>query len=177
MVCPPPVCSEYGEGGCGRTTPRRGAVGAGGWERMKWRGGGARNGPGREGPEAWPPRRKVGAEERSPSAPRLGPSIVNERGDEAPRVEPGEPHSPDLLPFGGGFVSCEDLFAPRSPVCKPSTGETKCRGRHLGRRDGKAVSRAAACAPSDRLLAAHSLERARLDGPPAPSRKDGTRRS
>ena len=48
--------------------------------------------PRRKGPDVWPPRVKVGAEERSPSAPRLGPSIVNELGEEAPRVEAGEPH-------------------------------------------------------------------------------------
>src|SRR5947208_6499643 len=164
MVCPPPVCSEYGERRCERTTPRRGAVGAVGWERMKWRGGGARNGPGREGPEARPPRYKVGAGERSPCAPRLGPSIVKERGGEAPRDEPGEPHSPGLLPFGGGFVSREDLFVSHSLLFAlhslgfaPFEGETKRRDLHLERREGEGMRHSPAFAPSDRPFASHSL--------------------
>jgi hypothetical protein len=57
----------------------------------------------------------VGAEERSPSAPLLGPSIVKERGGEAPRGEAGEPHSPGPLPFGGDFAAFNELFEPLSP--------------------------------------------------------------
>ena len=78
----------------------------------------------------WPPREKVGAEERSPSTPLLGPSIVKEREGEAPRVEAGEPHSPVPLPSGEGFASFKDLFAPRSllfeahsPLAEPSEEE------------------------------------------------------
>src|SRR3954469_5054336 len=82
----------------------------------------AHSGPGRVGPDVWPPRSKVGAEERSPSAPLLGPSIVKERGDEAPRDKAGEPHSPVLLPFEGGFASCKDLFAPHSPFLTSRQG-------------------------------------------------------
>src|SRR3954469_23054600 len=76
----------------------------------------AHSGPGRVGPDVWPPRSKVGAEERSPSAPLLGPSIVKELGDEAPCDKAGEPHSPVLLPFEGDFASFKDLFAPHSPA-------------------------------------------------------------
>ena len=76
----------------------------------------AHTGPGRKGPDAWPPRDKVGAEERSPSAPLLGPSIVNERGGEAPRVQAGEPLSPVPLPSGGDFAAFIELFEPRSPL-------------------------------------------------------------
>ena len=179
-------------GPLGRRARRRGALARG----KQWQGGGARTGPGREGPEARPPRRKVGAEERSPSAPLLGPSIVKERGGEAPRDEPGEPHSPGLLPFGGGFVSCKDLFAPHSllfvshsllfeahsllfeahsPGFAPSEGEKKCRDLHLERREGEGMSHSLAFAPSDRPFASHSPEIARLDELFAPSEEEGTR--
>jgi hypothetical protein len=123
----------------------------------------AHTGPGREGPEAWPPRKKVGAGERSPSASRLGPSIVKERGGEAPRIEPGEPHSPGLLPFGGGFVSREDLFASHSPGFEPFEGEKKCPELHLEKREGEGMSHSPAFASSDRPFASHSPEIARLD--------------
>jgi hypothetical protein len=144
----------------------------------------AHTGPQRKGPEAWPPRKKVGAGERSPSAPRLGPSIVKERGGETPRDEPGEPRSPVPLPSGEGFTSCKDLFAPRSPLFaphsptfEPSEGEGERRELHLGRRDGEVVSRSLAFAPPDRPFAARSPERARLEEPRAPSGRGGTRRS
>ena len=149
----------------------------------------AHTGPGRRGPEAWPPRYKVGAEERSPSAPLLGPSIVRERGGEAPRVKAGEPHSPGLLPFGGGFVSCEDLFASRSLLFgprsllfashslafAPSEGEEKRRDLQLERREGEGMSHSLAFEPSDLPFASHSPEIARLDEPCAPSEEGGTR--
>src|SRR4051812_22341574 len=141
--------------------PRRQPPGGGVWSGEA---GGARTGPGREGPEARPPRRKVGAGERSPSAPRLGPSIVKERGGEAPRDEPGEPHSPGLLPFGGGFVSREDLFAPHSllfashsPGFEPSEGEKKRRELHLERREGEGMSHSPGFASSELPFASHSL--------------------
>jgi hypothetical protein len=78
----------------------------------------AHTGPGRKGPEAWPPRKKVGAEERSPSAPLLEPSIVKEPGGEAPRFEAGEPHSPVPLPSGGDFAAFNEPFAPLPRVSK-----------------------------------------------------------
>jgi hypothetical protein len=58
---------------------------------------------------------KVGAEERSPSAPRLGPSIVKELGGKAPRGKAGEPHSPVPLPSGGDFAAFNEPCQPRSP--------------------------------------------------------------
>ena len=61
----------------------------------------------------------MGAEERSPSAPLLGPSIVKEPGSEAPRVEAGEPHSPGPLPFGGDFAAFNELFEPLSLRLEP----------------------------------------------------------
>src|SRR4051812_43699688 len=51
----------------GRRARRRGAF----TKRKQWQGGGARTGPGRKGREACPPRKNVGAGERSPSAPLL----------------------------------------------------------------------------------------------------------
>ncbi len=64
--------------------------------------------------------------ERSPSAPRLKPSIVNERGDEAPRVKHSALHSPDLASseevFGSSqelSASSEEPFAPHSPSLGP----------------------------------------------------------
>src|SRR3954451_11583622 len=125
---------------------------------------------------------KVGAGERSPSAPLLGPSIVKERGGEAPRDEPGEPHSPGLLPFGGGFESCEDLFASHSllfashsPGFEPSEGEKKRRDLHLERREGEGMRHSPAFASSDRPFASHSPEIARLDELFAPSEEGGMR--
>jgi hypothetical protein len=62
-----------------------------------------------------PPRYEVGAGERSPSAPRLKPSIVTEREGEAPRVEPLAPHSPD-------FVSSGELSGPSEEPSGSSEG-------------------------------------------------------
>jgi hypothetical protein len=118
----------------------------------------AHTGPGREGPEVWPPRKKVGAEERSPSAPLLGPSIVKEPGGEAPRVEAGEPHSPVLLPSGGDFASFKDRFAPLSPAFAPSEGDGERRELHRGRLEGEAVRRSLAFAPPDRPFPGRSPE-------------------
>ena len=86
----------------------------------------ARPGPASRRSEARPPRYKAGAVERSPSAPRLKPSIVNEQEDEAPRVKHSAPHSPDLASseevFGSSqelSASSEEPFAPRSPSLGP----------------------------------------------------------
>src|SRR5436305_10964024 len=115
--------------------------------------------------------KKGGSRGASPSAPLLGPSIVKERGGETPRDEPGEPHSPGLLLFGGGFVSCKDLlaphsllfashslaFAPHSPGFEPFEGEKKRRDLHLERSEGEGMSRSPAFASLDRPFAPHSL--------------------
>ena len=88
-----------------------------------------------------------------------------------PRDELGEPHSPGLLLFGGGFVSCKDLlaphsllfashslaFAPHSPGFEPFEGEKKRRDLHLERREGEGMSRSPAFASLDRPFASHSL--------------------
>jgi hypothetical protein len=63
--------------------------------------------------------KKVGAEERSPSAPLLEPSIVKEPGGEAPRDEAGEPLSPVPLPSGGEFAELDELFEPLSLRLEP----------------------------------------------------------
>src|SRR5436305_3691266 len=114
--------------------------------------------------------RKGGSRGAFPVRSPAETSIVKERGGEAPHDEPGEPHSPGLLPFGGGFVSCEDLFASRSllfgprsllfashsPAFEPSEGEKKRRDLHLERREGEGMSRSLGFAPSDLPFASHS---------------------
>jgi len=135
-----------------------------------------------------------GAGERSPSVLRLGPSIVKERGGEAPRAEAGEPHSPVLLPSGGDFTSFKDLFAsrsprfephslrfaprslpfeahslrfaPRSPAFEPSEGEGKRRELRFERREELFASHSLLFVWHSLLFASHSpeLERREEEG-------------
>ena len=105
----------------------------------------------------------MGAGERFPSAPRLGPSNVKEREGEAPRDEAGEPHSPVPLPSGGGFASSKDLLASHSPSFEPSEGERKRRELPVERRDELAVSRSPSFEPHSLLFAARSPEREGLE--------------
>jgi hypothetical protein len=130
----------------------------------------------------------VGAGERSPSALRLEPSIVKERGEEAPRVEAGEPHSPVLLPLGGDFASFKDLFASRSPrfephsflfaprflSFEPSEEEKKGRELHVERREELFASHSLTFEPPEDLFASHSPELERRARPAASSRAGGT---
>jgi hypothetical protein len=116
----------------------------------------AHTGPGRKRPEAWPPRKKVGAGERCPSAPRLEPSIVKERGGEAPRDRAGEPHSPVPLPFGEDFASFKDLFASHSPLFEPFEAEKKRRELRFERREELFVRHSPAFEPPEGLFASHS---------------------
>jgi hypothetical protein len=54
----------------------------------------AHTGPGRKGTRSVAAAIQGGSRRAVPVRSRLEPSIVNEPGGEAPRVEPGEPHSP-----------------------------------------------------------------------------------
>jgi len=81
----------------------------------------------------------VGAGERSPSAPRLKPSIVNEQRGKAPRVEPFVPRSPDLASSEEGSGSSAEPSVPHSPFVEPhslpfgpSEGEDEPRGLLFG---------------------------------------------
>jgi hypothetical protein len=137
----------------------------------------------------------VGAGERSPSALRLEPSIVKEQGDEAPRVEAGEPHSPVLLPFGGDLTSFKDLFASRflhfgphsllfgshSLSFEPSKEEEKRRELHVERREELFEGHSTAFKSPQEPFASHSPEferreeeRTRLEEWGMPREEEGT---
>jgi hypothetical protein len=138
----------------------------------------------------------------TPSAPRLGPSIVNERGDEAPRIEAGAPHSPVSLLSGGDFASCKDLFAPRSLLFEPHSllfephsplfasrspafesfeGEGKRRELHVERREELFEGHSTAFKSPQEPFASHSPEferreeeRTRLEEWGMPREEEGT---
>jgi hypothetical protein len=143
---------------------------------LKPRGTAAHTGPGRRGPEAWPPRKKAGAEERSPSAPLLGPSIVKEPGGEAPRIEAGEPHPPSSLPSGGDFAAFNEPFEPRSPRLEARQGHFAPRSLSLASLSLPFRRREPAIGPHSLLLASREGRGTAHSPPGEPSEGQGMER-
>jgi hypothetical protein len=99
--------------------------------------------------------------------------MVKERGGEAPRDKAGEPHSPVLLPSGGGFTAFKDLFAPRSPGFEPSEVEGMGRDLRFERREELFASHSLAFASLEGLFVPRSPELARLEEEEAPREREG----